>query len=60
MYAYGTKYTNCECLYLIYPKDDEVEAIGYNYYTHKSVWDLPLKVLFFDLEKNVLDNLISL
>ena len=47
MYAYGKKYTNCKCLYLIYPKDEEVEAEAYNYYKEGG---LPLEILFFDLE----------
>ena len=57
MYAYGTKYSNCEKMYLIYPKDEELETKAYHY--HKE-GGLPLEVLFFDLEveKNCLDKLI--
>jgi len=47
MYAYGKKYTNCECLYLIYPKDEEVEVEVFNYDKEDG---LPLEILFFDLE----------
>lgn len=57
MYAYRTKYINCKCLYLIYPKDEEVDINTYDY--HKE-GGLPLEVLFFDLEKNYLSNFISL
>jgi len=57
MYAYGTKYSNCEGMYLIYPKDKELETKTYDY--HKE-GGLPLEVVFFDLEveKNCLDKLI--
>jgi 5-methylcytosine-specific restriction enzyme subunit McrC len=48
MYAYGTKYCNCEGMYLIYPKESKVEVKTYHY--HKE-GGLPLEVLFFDLEK---------
>jgi len=47
MYAYGKKYSNCERLYLIYPKDEEVEADEYNYYKEGG---LPLEIAFFDLQ----------
>ena len=47
LYAYGTKYENCEKLYLIYPKDEEIKENLYHYYEDKK---LPLKVLFFDVE----------
>ena len=32
MYAYGTKYNNCERMYLIYPKDKEIDEKEYDYY----------------------------
>ena len=48
MYAYGTKYSNCKGMYLIYPKDSEIEVKAYDY--HKE-GGLPLEVLFFDLKK---------
>ena len=51
MYAYGTKYDNCESMYLIYPKDSEVEVNVYDYFKNGG---LPLEVLFFDLEKEEL------
>ena len=47
LYAYGTKYENCEKLYLIYPKDELIDGNLYHYYQDKK---LPLKVLFFDVE----------
>jgi len=47
MYAYGKKYSNCECLYLIYPKDEEVEDEAYNYYKEGG---LPFGIVFFDLQ----------
>ena len=47
LYAYGTKYENCEKLYLIYPKDEVERGNLYHYYEDKK---LPLKILFFDLE----------
>jgi len=56
MYAYGTKYSNCEGMYLIYPKDGEVEVKAYDYY---KAGGLPLKVLFFDLEESCFTTFIS-
>ena len=51
LYAYGTKYENCEKLYLIYPKNELEEGILYHYFKDDSkVNKLPLKILFFDLE----------
>ena len=47
MYAYGTKYGNCERMYLIYPKDKELDIKSYHY--HKE-GGLPLEILFFDLQ----------
>lgn len=47
LYAYGKKYKS-ENLYLIYPKDEVVECSLYHYYEDK---ELPLKVLFFDVEE---------
>lgn len=47
LYAYGTKYETCEKLYLIYPKDEVELGNLYHYYEDK---ELPLKVLFFDVE----------
>lgn len=51
LYAYGKKYKS-ENLYLIYPKDELIEGCLYHYYEDK---ELPLKVLFFDVE-NLLNN----
>ncbi len=47
MYAYGTKYSNCEGMYLIYPKDSDVEVKAYDYCKEGG---LPLEILFFDLQ----------
>jgi len=56
MYAYGTKYSNCKCMYLIYPKDKELEVESYNYYKEGG---LPLEILFFDLDNVCLNKSIS-
>ena len=53
LYAYGTKYKECKKLYLIYPKDENVKEIEYNYFCTESERHLPLKVLFFDVTKNL-------
>lgn len=50
LYAYGTKYgkdVSCKQMFLIYPKDNDVQESCYHYY-HKSD-DLNLQVLFFDV-----------
>lgn len=60
MYAYGTKYGNCERMYLIYPKDKDVEVGEYDYHSHESTNSLPLNVLFFDLENICFSTFISL
>ena len=51
LYAYGTKYNNCNQMYLIYPKDNDVKESYYKYFykTNERFGDLNLKVLFFDL-----------
>ena len=56
LYAYGTKYKNCEKLYLIYPKDEVEEGVLYHYFKD-DIKDkkLPLEILFFDLENPSLD-----
>jgi len=48
LYAYGTKYQNCEKLYLIYPKDGETPESSYEYFNDKQK-KLPLRVCFFDV-----------
>ncbi|MCT7546708.1 McrC family protein [Aliarcobacter cryaerophilus] len=48
LYAYGTKYDNCEKIYLIYPFDELIIKNSYNYFKHK---ELKLDVLFFDVYK---------
>lgn len=52
LYAYGTKYENCEKLYLIYPKDGDIKESLYHYFSENDSKDkkLPLEILFFDLE----------
>ena len=52
LYAYGTKYTQCEDMYLIYPKDEEIEANSYNYFKTTDQKKLHLNILFFDVQKN--------
>jgi 5-methylcytosine-specific restriction enzyme subunit McrC len=47
LYAYGKKYKS-KNLYLIYPKDEVIEGNLYHYYEDK---ELPLQILFFDVEK---------
>ena len=59
LYAYGTKYQNCDELYLIYPKDKlEIDAGNYYEYFKQDNKKLSLKVLFFDLVD--MDNNINL
>ncbi len=48
LYAYGTKYQNCQKLYLIYPKDGETPESSYEYFDDKQK-KLPLNIHFFDL-----------
>lgn len=57
LYAYGTKYENCEKLYLIYPKDGDIKESLYHYFSENDSKDkkLPLEILFFDLENPSLD-----
>ena len=52
LYAYGTKYQECEKLFLIYPKD---ELKNINYYEFFKDKKLSLEVVFFDL-KNIENN----
>ena len=48
LYAYGTKYDNCEKIYLIYPFDELIIRNSYNYFKNK---ELKLDILFFDVYK---------
>ena len=50
LYAYGTKYDNCEKIYLIYPFDELIIKNSYNYFKNK---ELKLDILFFDVDKNI-------
>ena len=52
LYAYGTKYKECNYMYLIYPKDHEIEANSYNYFKSTDEEKLHLNLLFFDVQKN--------
>ena len=47
LYAYGKKYKS-KNLYLIYPKDELINGNLYHYYEDN---ELPLQILFFDVEK---------
>jgi 5-methylcytosine-specific restriction enzyme subunit McrC len=49
LYAYGTKYENCEQLYLVYPKTDEAFEAEYSYFKNEETKKLNLKILFFDV-----------
>lgn len=48
LHAYGTKYANCEKIYLIYPFDELIIKNSYNYFKNK---ELKLDILFFDVYK---------
>ena len=53
LYAYGTKYKNCQNLYLIYPYDDVNLENSYHYFKDNDkdkIKDLQLDILFFDLD----------
>ena len=47
LYAYGTKYENCQKMYLIYPFDNNIESKRYEYIKD----GLVLNILFFDVSK---------
>ena len=58
LYAYGTKYDNCEKIYLIYPFDELIIKNSYNYFKNK---ELKLDILFFDVyKKEFIDKNIEL
>ncbi|AYJ79444.1 hypothetical protein AN286_04540 [Aliarcobacter cryaerophilus ATCC 43158] len=50
LYAYGTKYENCQKMYLIYPFDELFIKNSYNYFKDK---ELKLDILFFDVDKKM-------
>ena len=53
LYAYGTKYENCEYMYLIYPYDGKNIDSSYNYFEDENTQGkLHLSILFFDI-KNI-------
>lgn len=49
LYAYGTKYETCQNMYLIYPKDHDINGNSYNYFHPDAEKNLHLNVLFFDI-----------
>jgi 5-methylcytosine-specific restriction enzyme subunit McrC len=55
MFAYGTKYKNCESIYLIYPRDMVESGEGYSFYKkcrenqNGCEKELNVNVLFFDV-----------
>ncbi len=55
LYAYGTKYKKCNYMYLIYPKDSNIDGNSYNYFNSKDEQrlkdELHLNILFFDVQK---------
>lgn len=52
LYAYGTKYKNCNFMYLIYPKDKDIDAKSYNYFKTLDEKNLHLNLIFFDVQNN--------
>jgi len=56
LYAYGTKYKDCKYMYLIYPKDNDIEGNAYQYFRsideQRLKEELHLNILFFNVEKN--------
>lgn len=52
LYAYGTKYNNCRDMFLIYPKDNNLEESQYHYFREKTCEandGLNVRIVFFDL-----------
>lgn len=55
LYAYGTKYKDCKQMYLIYPKDNDVDERSYKYFKNETCDSnngLKLEVIFFDVAKD--------
>jgi len=50
LYAYGTKYEACQHMYLIYPKDNDINTRRFVFNKEKEGF-LVLNTLFFDVEK---------
>ncbi len=46
LYAYGTKYKNCNRVFLVYPKYSDIKIKKFDFRLEK---DLDLEILFFDL-----------
>ncbi len=59
LYAYGTKYEGCKKLFLIYPKNELEKLESYDFH-RKPAKSLPLKILFFDLERDFSDEEFAL
>jgi 5-methylcytosine-specific restriction enzyme subunit McrC len=54
LYAYGTKYNECKNLFLIYPKDNDMQESQYHYFdkeTCETNKGLNVRVVFFDLSE---------
>lgn len=51
LYAYGTKYETCQKMYLIYPKDNDINTRRFDFNKEKEEF-LVLNTLFFDVENN--------
>jgi 5-methylcytosine-specific restriction enzyme subunit McrC len=54
MFAYGTKYENCEEMYLVYPRDTVENGEWYKYYREGDK-NLKVSVLFFDVQDKKTD-----
>lgn len=50
LYAYGTKYSQCKNLYLIYLYTEDTDILKYNYFKTEGILDL--NVIYFDLHNN--------
>ncbi len=59
LFAYGSKYEKCDELYLIYPKDEEMKTIEYNYYNEENK-KLNLHIRFFDVTLKHSDQIFRL
>jgi 5-methylcytosine-specific restriction enzyme subunit McrC len=63
LYAYGTKYQQCNTMFLIYPKDKDIDVSCYDYFNQTDK-NLNLQILFFDVtckeqEKNFIEKVQS-
>lgn len=55
LYAYGTKYEECQKMYLIYPKDNDINTRRFVFNKEKE-GILVLNTLFFDVENNCFES----